>query len=72
MMAAVVSPGLLVASHSVRLVLRERTVALLCGELGRWTVGHQCFAALDLPPGSTRRIFSSNVHVPGLAYGKRR
>lgn len=31
MMAAVVSPGLLVASHSVRLVLRERTVALLCG-----------------------------------------
>jgi Glycosyltransferase like family 2 len=40
------------------------TVALLCGELGRWTVGHQCFAALDLPPGSTRRIFSSNVHVP--------
>jgi hypothetical protein len=40
------------------------TVALLCGELGRWTVGHQCFAALDLPDGTTRRIFSSNVNVP--------
>jgi hypothetical protein len=40
------------------------TAALLCGELGRWTVGHQCFAALDLPNGTARRIFSSNVHVP--------
>jgi hypothetical protein len=40
------------------------TVALLCGELGRWTVGHQCFAALELPDGTARRIFSSNVHVP--------
>jgi hypothetical protein len=40
------------------------TAALLCGELGRWTVGHQCFAALDLPDGTARRIFSSNVHVP--------
>jgi hypothetical protein len=39
------------------------TAALLCGELGRWTVGHQCFAALDLPDGTTRRIFSSNVNV---------
>jgi hypothetical protein len=40
------------------------TVALLCGEQGRWTVGHQCFAALDLPDGSTRRIFSSNGNIP--------
>lgn len=40
------------------------TVALLCGELGRWTVGQQCFAALDLPHGTIRRIFSSNVNIP--------
>ena len=39
------------------------TVALLSGGLGRYTVAHQCFTALELPPGTHREWFNGTVSI---------